>query len=167
VVLPKEPRIRWDDDGSAEQKESPPGGTEGGERGGETEGTAAKQTVLVIDPDQEAAEIARMVLEPSFEVRVARDGAQGLAMAFGLEPDAVMLERDLEVFDGYRVCRVLRSQDETSRTAIAFISESTRDEELRHCFVCGADECIIKPFSSGELLEKVQAMIARKKELRR
>jgi CheY-like chemotaxis protein len=167
VVLPKEPRIRWDDDGSAEKKDDAAGGGESSARGGEAGAAAGKKTVLVIDPDQEAVEIARMILEPSFEVRVARDGAQGLAMAFELEPEAVMLERDLEGLDGYRVCRVLRSQDETSRAAIAFVSESARDEEVRRCFACGADECIVKPFSSAELLEKVQAMIGRKSELRR
>lgn len=161
VVVPVRPTIRWDDAG--------PSGARPGEPWGRTEhdeeATEARDrpVVLVIEPDHEAAEVARMALETEFEVYTAGDGGEGLALALHHQPSFVLLERAVPVLDGYRLCRLLRSQDETGDSAIAFFSSSPTDEQLNESFASGADDYLIKPLGTDELRQRVRELVEKKK----
>jgi len=123
-----------------------------------------KPVILFIDADREAVEIARMVLENAFEVLVAETGEQGLALAFSRNPSVILMDSYLPGIDGYRVCRILRTQDESRNIPIAFFSAGTQHTEIQKCFACGADDFIVKPFSGRELVDKIWRLLMKKKE---
>jgi CheY-like chemotaxis protein len=66
--------------------------------------------------------------------------------------------------DGYRICRLLRSQEETRDIPIAFFSAGTQNTEIQKCFASGADDFIVKPFSGRELVDKIWRLLMKKKE---
>ncbi len=123
-----------------------------------------RPSILFIDADREAVEIARMVLENVFEIMVAESGEQGLSMAFDCRPSVILMDSYLPGLDGYRVCRILRSQEETREIPIAFFSAGTQNDEIQRCFASGADDFIVKPFSGRELVEKIWRLLMKKKE---
>jgi PAS domain S-box-containing protein len=163
VELPCHPHISWDDDESrlslAEEKADEPQRLIDASAAVDT-----KPVILFIDSDKEAVEIGRMVLEKAFEVIVAEDGENGLRLAFTHNPALVLLDTYLPGLDGYRICRILRSQDETRDLPIAFFSAGTQTDEIQRGFVCGADDFIVKPFGGQELVEKIWRLLMKKKE---
>lgn len=126
--------------------------------------TEIKPKILFIDSDREAVEIARMVLEKAFETIVAETGEKGLSLAFQHHPSLILMDSYLPGMDGYRICRILRSQEETRDIPIAFFSAGTQNDEIRQCFSCGADDFIVKPFSARELVDKIWRLLMKKKE---
>ncbi|MBD3322471.1 MAG: response regulator [Chitinivibrionales bacterium] len=123
-----------------------------------------KPVVLFIDSDREAVEVARMVLENVFDVLVADNGELGLSMAFSHHPSLIMLDSNLPGMNGYRICNILRTQEETRNTPIAFFSAAAKDEDIQKCFASGADDFIVKPFSGKELVDKIWRILMKKKE---
>lgn len=161
IILPFKAEIDWDDDEtrwSTMEKEDEPNEQEVSLQ------TEVKPTILFIDSDREAVEIARMVLESAFETIVAESGEMGLSMAFQHRPSLILMDSYLPGMDGYRVCRILRSQEETRDIPVAFFSAGTQKDEIQKCFACGADDFIVKPFSGRELVDKIWRLLMKKKE---
>lgn len=162
VVLPMHAEISWDDDETkslvVERIDDEMDLDEVAEQ------TNEKPIILFIDSDREAVEIARMVLENAFEVLVAETGEIGLTLAFLNKPSVILMDSYLPGLDGYRICRILRTQDETRDTPIAFFSAGTQSSEIQKCFASGADDFIVKPFSGRELVDKIWRLLMKKKE---
>jgi two-component system, sensor histidine kinase ChiS len=163
VFLPMQAEISWDDDETKSLVI---------DRGDEdavdieeiTDMINEKPVILFIDSDKEAVEIARMVLENAFEVLVAETGETGLSLAFSRNPSVILMDSYLPGMDGYRICRILRSQDETRDIPIAFFSAGTQNSEIQKCFASGCDDFIVKPFSGRELVDKIWRLLMKKKE---
>jgi signal transduction histidine kinase/CheY-like chemotaxis protein len=162
IVLPQHSEISWDDDETKSLV------IERNDSADEADMVAVdineKPTILFIDNDREAVEIARMVLETAFEVLVAENGETGLTLAFQRHPSVILMDSYLPGLDGYRICRLLRTQDETRDTPIAFFSAGTQNSEIQKCFESGADDFIVKPFSGRELVDKIWRLLMKKKE---
>ena len=160
IILPMQSEISWDDDETKalviERVSSAVVEID--------EKTDRKPTILFIDSDREAVEIARMVLENAFEIYVAETGEEGLRLAFLHYPSVILMDSYLPGLDGYRVCRILRSQEETRETPIAFFSAGTQNDEIQMCFASGADDFIVKPFNGRELVDKIWRLLMKKKE---
>jgi PAS domain S-box-containing protein len=161
VTMPLNPSILWDDDETrvinlAEVNS---------ERDVEEEGVQIEErpTILLIEDDNEAVEVTRMVLEKAFDIIVAQDGESGLRLAFTERPSLILLDLYLPGLDGCRICRLLRSQEETRDIPIAFFSAGTQNEEIQRCFASGADDFIVKPFGGRELVDKVWRLLMKKK----
>ncbi len=163
VMLPQHAEIGWDDDETktliVERDDDKAVDLEK-----ITEMINEKPIILFIDSDREAVEIARMVLENAFEVLVAETGEIGLALAFSRRPSVILMDSYLPGLDGYRICRILRSQDETRDIPIAFFSAGTQNSEIQKCFASGADDFVVKPFSGRELVDKIWRLLMKKKE---
>jgi signal transduction histidine kinase/ActR/RegA family two-component response regulator len=163
IVLPMHAEIGWDDDETKTLVVEHPD-DDAVDLEEFTERINRKPIILFIDSDREAVEIARMVLENAFEVLVAETGEAGLTLAFTRAPSVILMDSYLPTLDGYRVCRILRTQDETRNTPIAFFSAGTQHSEIQKCFACGADDFIVKPFSGRELVDKIWRLLMKKKE---
>jgi CheY-like chemotaxis protein len=162
IVLPVHSEISWDDDETRalyiERVDTSDYNEESFDHVDE------KPTILFIDSDREAVEIARMVLENAFEILVAETGELGLALALQHRPSIILMDSYLPGLDGYRICRILRTQEETRDTPIAFFSAGTQNDEIQKCFSSGADDFIVKPFSGRELVDKIWRILMKKKE---
>lgn len=161
ILLPAESEISWDDDETKALfivKNDESGDLENAEF------VDTKPVILFIDNDREAVEIAKMVLDNVFDVIVADNGETGLRLAFQNRPSLILLDSYLPGLDGYRICRILRTQEETRDIPIAFFSAGTQNDEIQKCFACGADDFIVKPFNGRELVDKLWRLLMKKKE---
>jgi signal transduction histidine kinase/ActR/RegA family two-component response regulator len=166
IILPFEAKIEWDDDETKGLDLKKLSALEGAAISADAENVEIKPSILFIDSDREAVEIARMVLENAFEIHVAETGEIGLLMAFNKTPSIILLDSYLPGLDGYRVCKLLRSQEETKNTPIAFFSAGTQSSEIQKCFASGADDFIVKPFNGKEIVNKIWRLLMKQKEKR-
>lgn len=116
--------------------------------------------VLLVDDDAEIIESMRTVLESKgYDVLVARDGNQGLALAEKENPDLVILDMMMPKRSGFLVLETLRR----SRSVPMRIIMITANEGSRHkayAEMLGVDDYIRKPFAMDRLLDSVQRLLA-------
>jgi two-component system phosphate regulon response regulator PhoB len=119
-------------------------------------------TVLIIDDDADIREIAALKLElAGLQVETERDGESGLAAALELNPDLVLLDWMMPRLSGLEVCRRLRENPATADTPILLLTARAQEADVDRGFAAGADDYIVKPFSSRELVTRVTAQLAR------
>lgn len=93
-----------------------------------------------------------------FEVLAAADGADGLRQARDAGPDLIILDLMLPELDGLSVCRMLRRD---SNVPIIMLTARGTEMDRIAGLETGADDYVVKPFSLGELLARVRAMLRR------
>jgi DNA-binding response OmpR family regulator len=119
----------------------------------------AKKRILLVDDDYEIIESMRIALEARhYEVLVARDGNQGLAMAERENPDLVILDMMMPKRSGFLVLEKLRR----SRPVPLRVIMITANEGSRHkayAEMLGVDDYIRKPFGMDRLMESVTRLL--------
>jgi DNA-binding response OmpR family regulator len=115
--------------------------------------------VLIVDDDAEIVEAIRYALESrSYQVMVARDGNQGLAMAEREDPDLVILDMMMPKRSGFLVLEKLRR----TRPVPLRVIMITANEGSRHkayAEMLGVDDYIRKPFAMDRLMETVDRLL--------
>ncbi len=115
---------------------------------------------LIIEDDSNIAELIRLYMEKDgFTVRIAEDGKTGLAEAKVFEPDIVLLDIMLPQLDGWGVCQGIRK---FSDVPIIFLTAKGETYDKVSGLEMGADDYIVKPFDSNELIARVHAVMRRK-----
>ncbi len=115
--------------------------------------------VLVIDDEDQIRRALRSVLGARhYEVSVAATGEEGLETAAESTPDMVILDLTLPGMSGLEVCRELR---EWYRGPILILSVHGADSDKIAALDLGADDYLTKPFSTGELLARIRALLRR------
>ena len=116
-------------------------------------------TILLVEDEAVLAETLRYNLErEGYEVIMASDGIQGLDIARMTPPDLLILDVMLPRLDGFSVCRILRRE---STTPILMLTARTDEIDRIAGLELGADDYVVKPFSLGELLARVRAILRR------
>ncbi len=117
------------------------------------------QRVLIVDDDHEIVESVRYALEANgYEVLVARDGNQGLAMAEREDPDLVVLDMMMPKRSGFLVLEKLRR----TRPVPLRVIMITANEGSRHkayAEMLGVDDYIRKPFAMDRLMDSVKRLL--------
>lgn len=114
--------------------------------------------ILIIEDDFAIAEIERDYLEINgFEVKIEADGINGMKTALNGGFQLILLDLMLPQIDGFTVCRKLREQLDIP---ILMVTAKKEDIDKIRGLGIGADDYIVKPFSPGELVARVQAHIA-------
>jgi two-component system, OmpR family, response regulator len=116
--------------------------------------------VLVIEDETRLARGLRNGLEAeSFEVEVAADGGEGLALARAGGYDVVVLDIMLPTISGHQVCRTLRAEGDWTPILMLTARDDERDEV--QALNAGADDYLTKPFSYAVLLARLRALLRR------
>lgn len=97
-----------------------------------------------------------------FEVLEARDGAQGLAMASSLQPDAILCDINMPVMDGFEFISRLRQNPDLSTLPVIMITSLSNRDAMRKAMGTGADDYLTKPFTSVELIDAVLGQLQKK-----
>jgi DNA-binding response OmpR family regulator len=117
---------------------------------------AEKQKILIVDDDENIAELISLYLtKECYETKIVGDGEEALAVFPVFKPNLVLLDLMLPGIDGYQVCRELRT---SSQVPIIMLSAKGEIFDKVLGLELGADDYMIKPFDSKEL-------VARAKEL--
>ena len=123
------------------------------------------QTVLVIEDERDLAELVAFHLEKEgFRCLIAGDGNLGLSEARRAKPDLILLDLMLPGMMGTELCRLLKGSEQTA--AIPVIMLTAKGEEIDRVvgFEMGADDYVVKPFSTRELMLRVRAVLRRHAE---
>jgi DNA-binding response OmpR family regulator len=119
-------------------------------------------TIVLVEDETILAETLRYNLErEGYQVLTASDGVQGLDLARSSQPDLVILDVMLPRLDGFSVCRMLRRE-----SSLPILMLTARHDEIDRIagLELGADDYVTKPFSLGELLARVRAILRRGKQ---
>ena len=117
--------------------------------------------VLVVE-DEESIRIplVDVLRSHGYEVLEAGDGETGLALALREDPDAVLLDLMLPKRDGFSVLRELR-RDRLTATVLILSARGSELDRIQG-FEFGADDYVVKPFSTAEVIARLRAALARK-----
>ena len=122
---------------------------------------ADKQKILIVDDDTNIAELIELYLtKECFQCQQAHDGEDALKKHASFRPDLLLLDIMLPGIDGYDVCREIRK---TSSVPIIMLSAKGEVFDKVLGLELGADDYIIKPFDSKELVARVKAVLRRYK----
>ena len=120
---------------------------------------AEKQRILIVDDDYNIAELISLYLtKECFETKIVGDGEEALRVFPEFQPNLILLDLMLPGIDGYQVCRELRS---TSQVPIIMLCAKGEIFDKVLGLELGADDYMIKPFDSKELVARVKAVLRR------
>jgi len=120
---------------------------------------SAGYRALVVDDEVPLARVVASYLEREhFEVTVAHNGVDALALARESDPDVVVLDLALPGIDGLEVCRQLRT---FSDAYVVMLTARDAEVDTVIGLSVGADDYVTKPFSPRELVARVRAMLRR------
>jgi two-component system response regulator ResD len=119
----------------------------------------AKQKILIVDDDNNIAELISLYLtKECFECMIVNDGEEALRVLDSFRPNLVLLDLMLPGMDGYQVCREIRHR---SNLPIIMLSAKGEIFDKVLGLELGADDYMIKPFDSKELVARVKAVLRR------
>ena len=125
---------------------------------------AAKQKILIVDDDTNIAELISLYLtKECYETMIVNDGEEALRVFDSFQPGLILLDLMLPGIDGYQVCREIRAK---SATPIIMLSAKGEVFDKVLGLELGADDYIIKPFDSKELVARVKAVLRRYQPVR-
>jgi two-component system chemotaxis response regulator CheY len=112
---------------------------------------------LIVDDSAVIRKVARRILESlDFETSEAEDGAQALAVCQAHMPDAVLLDWNMPVMDGYEFLRKLREMPKGKIPKVVFCTTENDVAHIARAMHAGADEYIMKPFDKEIMTTKFQ-----------
>lgn len=119
----------------------------------------SKQKILIVDDDNNIAELVSLYLtKECFSTKIVNDGEEALSVFETFQPNLILLDLMLPGMDGYQVCRELRHK---SNVPIIMLSAKGEIFDKVLGLELGADDYMIKPFDSKELVARVKAVLRR------
>jgi DNA-binding response OmpR family regulator len=120
----------------------------------------AKKILIVDDEPNIVISLEFLMKKEGFEVAVANDGDEALALVASFDPDLLLLDVMMPKKSGFEVCEALRADSQRADLKIVMLTAKGRDTEMAKGLAIGADAYVTKPFSTKELVDKVKEMLA-------
>ncbi len=122
----------------------------------------AQASILVVEDDDSLRNLLTWNLSAEgYEVRSTGDGEEALLLVSEQTPDAIILDWMIEQVPGIEVCRQLRRNPETARIPVVMLTAKGEEEDRIRGLKTGADDYVTKPFSTRELMARVEALLRR------
>ncbi len=115
--------------------------------------------LYVEDNDDNIYMITRRLGRHGYEVVVAKDGEEGMAMARSEAPALILMDLDLPVLDGWEATRRLRASDETRHIPIVAVSAYAMVSDRQQAFAAGCDDFFSKPVNLKDLLARIESLL--------
>ena len=118
------------------------------------------KTVLIVDDESYIVKSLSFVMNNAgFETGSASDGEEALQKVDEMVPDLVILDVMMPKLDGFEVCKAIRANPAWSSIKIIMLTAKGRDSEREKGLALGADDYLTKPFSTRDILKRVQEMM--------
>lgn len=116
--------------------------------------------VLIIEDNQNILENTAELLELSnYEVHTAPNGKIGIEKALATKPDLILCDIMMPEVDGYGVLHMVQKNPEIQQTPFIFLTAKTEQKDIRKGMALGADDYILKPFDTTDLLNAVEGRL--------
>lgn len=111
--------------------------------------------LLVDDSYDTLSYLGSIFSENNFKILLAHNGTQAIAIANAKSPDIILLDINMPDINGYEVCKILKSEENTMNIPVIFLTGNVDTDDIIKGFEAGAVDYIIKPYSKDELLTRV------------
>ena len=116
--------------------------------------------VLIADDEPNIVTSLEYLMEKSgYEVKIARNGDEALALVESFLPDVVLLDVMMPRKSGYEVCQQIRERKDWQHIKVVMLSAKGREAEVNKGLSLGADSYVTKPFSNQELLATIDGLL--------
>lgn len=120
----------------------------------------ASKILIVDDEPNIVLSLEFLMKKAGYEVRTAADGEAALEAIAAACPDLILLDVMMPRKNGYEVCQAIRENPTWKAIRVIMLTAKGRDVEREKGLALGADDYITKPFSTQEVVERVQDMLA-------
>ena len=117
----------------------------------------SKKILIADDEPNIVISLEYLMKREGFEVSVARDGAEALQMLRERKPDLVLLDAMMPKQTGFEVLQAIRA--EQPKLMIVMLTAKGRDTDIEKGRALGADDYVVKPFSTRELVDRVRQLL--------
>jgi two-component system, cell cycle response regulator DivK len=117
------------------------------------------RVLLVEDNEMNRDMLSRRLRRRGFEVLIAADGAQGLAMAAAEKPDLILMDMSLPVLDGWEATRRLKATPDTAGIPVIGLTAHAMATDRDKCLEAGCDDYDTKPVELERLLGKIERLL--------
>ncbi len=115
--------------------------------------------LLVEDNEEDRDMLSRRLTRRGYEVVIALDGGQGVAMAQSKIPDLILMDMDLPVLNGWEATRQLKATPATQAIPIIALTALAMVGEREKALEAGCDDYDTKPIEMSRLLEKIERLV--------
>ncbi|MCP4751493.1 MAG: hybrid sensor histidine kinase/response regulator [Proteobacteria bacterium] len=128
-----------------------------------TDSEDKKGRILIVDDTQQNVQVlGTMLRQRDYRINVAQNGLQALETVKKIAPDLILLDIMMPEMDGFETCKRLKESEETKDIPVIFLTAKTEPDDIIKGFQLGAVDYVTKPFSSAELLARVQTHLEMK-----
>jgi CheY-like chemotaxis protein len=118
------------------------------------------KVLLVEDNEMNRDMLSRRLIRKGYEVVMATDGEQAVAMAAAERPDLILMDMSLPVIDGWEATRQVKSADATKHIPIIALTAHAMSGDREKALAAGCDDYDTKPVEFPRLLAKMEALLA-------
>ncbi len=118
-----------------------------------------KPTILLVEDNSEMRKFMREILNERYIVKEAANGKEALLRLFSNQPDLIISDVMMPEMDGYQLLSELKKNHATSRIPVILLTAKVGEDEKIQGLESGADDYILKPFSSRELMTRTESLI--------
>jgi phosphate regulon transcriptional regulator PhoB len=124
-----------------------------------------KETILIVEDEKDIVKMLEYNLrKEGFKIISAYDGEDALDSVTRKHPDLIILDLMLPGMDGLEVCKTFKSESKTASVPIIMLTAKSQESDKIVGLELGADDYMTKPFSPGELIARIRAVLRRVKE---
>lgn len=118
-----------------------------------------KRVLIADDEANIVASLEFLMEQAGYEVKIAADGNEALALVASFAPDLVLLDVMMPGRNGYEVCQRLKGDPATRDVKVVMLSAKGRDIEVAKGLDLGADAYVTKPFSTRDLAVRIRELL--------
>lgn len=115
--------------------------------------------LLVEDNEMNRDMLSRRLQRKGYEIVIATDGEQGVAMARSEQPDLILMDMSLPVLDGWEATRKIKATPEIRSVPVIALTAHAMAGDQERCVAAGCDDYDTKPVDLPRLLGKIEALL--------
>lgn len=117
--------------------------------------------ILIVEDADLNIDLLTQLLEDQYELVVAKDGAQGVALAAREKPDLILMDMSLPVIDGYEATRRIRAEGTLNHIPIIGLSAHAMSGDEQKARAAGCDDYMVKPLDERLLFERLEKLLGK------